>query len=117
MAEALLGGILEAGIASADEIGVGEPLEARRAHLEERYGLKAHPANADALRGADIAVLAVKPQSLPGGDGGDRRRHASRRSRSVDRRRRKDGRAGARSEASRRHKGDAEHFPRRSARG
>ncbi len=65
MAEALLGGILEAGIASADEIGVGEPLEARRAHLEERYGLKAHPANADALRGADIAVLAVKPQSLP----------------------------------------------------
>ena len=64
MAEALLGGILEAGLASADEIGVGEPLESRRAYLEERYGLKTCPANADALLGADIAVLAVKPQSL-----------------------------------------------------
>ena len=64
MAEALLGGILEAGLAAADEISVGEPLKARRAYLEERYGLRACAANADALRGADIAVLAVKPQSL-----------------------------------------------------
>lgn len=64
MAEALLGGILDTGLASADEIGIGEPVEARRAHLEERYGLKTCPANTDALLGADIAVLAVKPQSL-----------------------------------------------------
>ena len=64
MAEALLGGILESGLASVDEIGVGEPVEARRAYLEERYGMKTHPANTDALLGADIAVLAVKPQSL-----------------------------------------------------
>ena len=65
MAEALVGGILDARLATAQEINVGEPVEARRAQLEEKYGLKAHAVNSDAIDGADMAVLAVKPQSLP----------------------------------------------------
>ena len=65
MAEALVGGILEAQLAGAEEISVGEPVESRRAYLEAQYGLRAHAVNADALDGADMAVLAVKPQNLP----------------------------------------------------
>jgi len=65
MAEALVGGILEARLATSEEISIGEPVESRRAYLETRYGLKAHAVNSDTLDGADMAVLAVKPQNLP----------------------------------------------------
>ena len=64
MAEALIGGIIEAGLATAGDIQVGEPVEARRARLEQKYGLKAWPRNLEAVDGADIVVLAVKPQNL-----------------------------------------------------
>ena len=65
MAEALVGGILDARLATAKEISVGEPVESRRAYLEEKYGLEGHVRNTDALDGADMVVLAVKPQNLP----------------------------------------------------
>ena len=64
MAEALIGRILEAGLTTADDIKVGEPVEARRDQLEQKYGLKAWPRNREAVEGADIVVLAVKPQNL-----------------------------------------------------
>ena len=64
MAEALIGGILDARLAAASDIRVGEPVEVRRTHLEQRYGLKAWPRNLEAVDGADIVVLAVKPQNL-----------------------------------------------------
>lgn len=62
MGEALLGGLLAAGWASADEVAVVEPDGARRATLIERFpGLAgwSQPAMADG------AVLAVKPQMIP----------------------------------------------------
>ena len=65
MAEALIGGILEARLAPPDDIRVGEPVEARRAYLEKQYGLKAFPGSKNIVKGAEIVVLAVKPQSLP----------------------------------------------------
>ena len=64
MAEALLGGILEAGLATAQDVAIGEPGESRRAQLTEQYGVRAEARNLDAMSGADILVLAVKPQSL-----------------------------------------------------
>ncbi len=64
MAEAIIGGILGARLAEATDISVGEPVESRRAYLEQRYGLKAHARNADAAQGAHMVVLSVKPQSL-----------------------------------------------------
>ncbi|MDP6402650.1 MAG: pyrroline-5-carboxylate reductase [SAR202 cluster bacterium] len=64
MAETLMGGILGARLAAPQNIRVGEPLEMRRAFLEREYGLKAHARNLDAVDGADITVLAVKPQDL-----------------------------------------------------
>ena len=64
MAEALLSGILEAGLAKPQDIRIGEPLEARHAHLAEQYGVTASVRNLDVVEGADIVVLAVKPQNL-----------------------------------------------------
>lgn len=65
MAEALIGGVLEARLALPENVRVGEPVEPRRGYLEQRYGLKAYASNMDALDGAELVVLAVKPQTLP----------------------------------------------------
>ena len=65
MAEAIIGGILDAGLASPGDIAVGEPSGERRDYLTERYGLEAEPDNVDALAGSTSAVLAVKPQTVP----------------------------------------------------
>ena len=64
MAEAILAGILDAGLAAAADIRIGEPLELRRAHLKTEYGIAAFASNAEALQGAEVVVLAVKPQGL-----------------------------------------------------
>ena len=64
MAEALIKGILEARLAAPQDMRVGEPQESRRAHLKQKYGLASHPGNLEAANGADMVVLAVKPQSL-----------------------------------------------------
>ena len=64
MAEALLGGIVEARIATADEIRVGEPVKGRRAYLAEKFGLATLERNLEVVDGAGIVVLAIKPQNL-----------------------------------------------------
>ncbi len=66
MAEALIGGILESRIAAPGDVTVGEPLEPRRDYLEQKYGLVTYGRNLEAMDGADMVVLAVKPQSLAG---------------------------------------------------
>ena len=65
MAEALIGGILRSGIATPENIRVGEPVQARRDYLEQTYNLKAHDFNLDVLPEADLVFFAVKPQSFP----------------------------------------------------
>ncbi len=62
MAEALISGILKAGIDC--RISVGDPLAQRRKYLSERYAVTVASENASVLSGADIAVIAVKPQQL-----------------------------------------------------
>ena len=64
MAEAIIGGILDAGLATANDIRVGEPVEQRRSDLEQKYGLEAQADNLGVLAGAEIVVLSVKPQDL-----------------------------------------------------
>ncbi len=65
MAEAIISGIVEAAITARSSIIVGEPVESRRKHLEQTYGIEVTPDNVDALEDAMLTVLAVKPQSLP----------------------------------------------------
>lgn len=63
MAESLIGGLLAGGHPAA-AIRVAEPAPARRDDLIERHGITAVEDNAAAARGADVVVLAVKPQVL-----------------------------------------------------
>jgi pyrroline-5-carboxylate reductase len=61
MARALIAGLMRAGH-TAGSILVGEPLAAQRAALTAQFGVKATADNAAAAAGADVVVLAVKPQ-------------------------------------------------------
>ena len=65
MAEALIGGIIASGLAKPQDVRVGEPVEARRSYLETEHGLQAVANNAQAVEGAEMVILAVKPQDLP----------------------------------------------------
>ena len=62
MAEAIITGVLDAGLDA--DITVGEPVAARREALAKIPGLSVTPDNASAVSGADIVVLAVKPQQF-----------------------------------------------------
>jgi pyrroline-5-carboxylate reductase len=63
MAEALIAGLRRAGHAS-ENICVAEPQQERRAFLAEKYAIAAFADNALAAAGADVLVLAVKPQQM-----------------------------------------------------
>lgn len=64
MAEALLGGLLAAGVAP-DRLRAADPEAARRAHLAKRLGIATTARNAEAVDAADAVVLAVKPGVVP----------------------------------------------------
>ena len=64
MAEALLGGILSSNVASAQEIKIGEPVEARRDYLTQTYNVETLADNSQAISDSDLIILAVKPQDL-----------------------------------------------------
>ena len=65
MAEAILSGIVGAKVAPSSDICVGEPSENRRRHLEDTYSIRTTSNNLEAIEGAGLTVLAVKPQTLP----------------------------------------------------
>ena len=65
MAESIIGGVLAANLTPPEDISVGEPVKDRREYLAQTHGLQAFADNADAVSKADLAILAVKPQSLP----------------------------------------------------
>ena len=63
MARSLIGGMIATGI-SNQNISVSEPRADLRKKLNEDFGVSASEANASAVMGADVVVLAVKPQVL-----------------------------------------------------
>ena len=109
MAEAILGGMLNAGVADAGDVMVGEPVPARRDYLAERYGVAVSGENGAVVDASELVTLAVKPQDLPkvyadiGGSFG------SREVPHVHRGRRHHDFAGRRHEARRHHPRDAQH--------
>lgn len=62
MAEAILGGLLAGGVSMERNVAAADVAPERRALLEEKYGIRAADVGAEAVRGADVVVLAVKPQ-------------------------------------------------------
>jgi pyrroline-5-carboxylate reductase len=62
--EALLAGLLSTGWRKPEEIVATVRREERAQELAERYGAKATTSNPDAVRGAGLVVIAVKPQDF-----------------------------------------------------
>lgn len=66
MASALAGGLIEAGLATTDEILASDPSDAMRHAFAERVGPGSVTSdNAEVARDADTLILAVKPQVMP----------------------------------------------------
>ncbi len=65
MAEAILGGMLDGGVAQAGDIMIGEPVPARRDYLAERYGVDVSDSNSRVTQASELVVISVKPQDLP----------------------------------------------------
>ncbi len=64
MAEALIRGILNAGLAGPERIMVVEPEPARREYLRQTYSVQAGEDSVSLAAGCKILVLAVKPQVM-----------------------------------------------------
>lgn len=61
MAEALIRGLLAAGVAPG-RLLAADPLEAKRVYLVDRYGIHTTSDNRAVAKASDILILAVKPQ-------------------------------------------------------
>jgi pyrroline-5-carboxylate reductase len=64
MAEALIGGLLSGGHVGAAQIVASDPRAERREVVEGKYGIRTSGANTEAVEGAHVVVLAIKPQML-----------------------------------------------------
>jgi pyrroline-5-carboxylate reductase len=64
MGEALVAGLLASGWRTPDDVVVTGRREERLAELARRYGVEASADNAKAVAGAELIVLAVKPQDI-----------------------------------------------------
>jgi pyrroline-5-carboxylate reductase len=65
MAEAILQGLLAKKLVDPGRLIAADVRADRGRDLTERYGIQFTPDNRAALAGADVVVLAVKPQTLP----------------------------------------------------
>ena len=63
MAAALIGGLIKRGLPS-DRVVVADPSEDQLTRLVRDYGVRAAADNAAAVKGAEVVVLAVKPQQM-----------------------------------------------------
>lgn len=64
MGEAIIGGLVASDAWPASDIVVAEPDESKRAHLISSFGVRAVADGREAAHGADIVLLAVKPQVM-----------------------------------------------------
>jgi pyrroline-5-carboxylate reductase len=64
MAEAMIRGLLEARLVTADRLIVSDIVEARRHAIEQRYGVRTVAEGRDVAVKASILILAVKPQDM-----------------------------------------------------
>src|SRR5687768_15876292 len=65
MGGALVRGLIARGL-PAERISVGEAHQARRIELADRLGVRVSADNREAVQGADVVVIAVKPQDMAG---------------------------------------------------
>lgn len=66
MGEAILSGLITKGKIDPKQITACGPREERRKALEDKYEVQTSKDNANAVIGADVVILAVKPQKVSG---------------------------------------------------
>jgi pyrroline-5-carboxylate reductase len=64
MAETILSGVLGEGVVPPDRVVASDPRPSRRAHISEKFSITVTESNEQAVSGADLVILAVKPQSI-----------------------------------------------------
>ncbi len=64
MAEAMIFGLLDGKLVEPDRIVASHPRAERRAALAGTHGIRTVASNVEAVEGADVIILAVKPQML-----------------------------------------------------
>jgi pyrroline-5-carboxylate reductase len=64
MAEAMIAGLLRGRLVEPDRVVASHPRAERREQLAREYGIRVAASNADAVAGADVVLLAIKPQML-----------------------------------------------------
>src|SRR5687767_12888649 len=64
MAEALIRGLLHAGVVAAEQIVGSDPREERCREMEEKYKISVGTDNLEVARRSTILVLSVKPQVM-----------------------------------------------------
>jgi pyrroline-5-carboxylate reductase len=64
MAEAMIAGLLRGNLVTADQIIASHPRADRRDALHATHGIRVVASNTEAVTGADVVILAVKPQML-----------------------------------------------------
>ncbi|MBI5876713.1 MAG: pyrroline-5-carboxylate reductase [Chloroflexi bacterium] len=64
MAEAMIGGLIEQNVVSPGDIVASGPRAERGQALAQKYGIRVTASNREAVAGAGVVVLSVKPQML-----------------------------------------------------
>jgi pyrroline-5-carboxylate reductase len=64
MAESMIAGLLRGRLVEASQIIASHPRPERREQLAREHGIRVTASNVEAVAGADVIVLAVKPQML-----------------------------------------------------
>ena len=64
MAEALIRGIITAGVCEPQDIRISDVRQERLTELADRYGVKGCDSNSQVAEQADIVILSVKPQKM-----------------------------------------------------
>jgi pyrroline-5-carboxylate reductase len=64
MAEAMIAGLLRGELVEPDQVIASHPRADRREELQRLYSIRTTASNTDAVAGADVILLAIKPQML-----------------------------------------------------
>ncbi len=64
MAEAMIAGLLRGQLVGPERVVASHPRAERREELDRLYGIRTVASNAEAVVGADVILLAIKPQML-----------------------------------------------------
>lgn len=64
MGSAIIGGILKSGVAAKEDITASDMYEPTRKKAEDTFGIRTVSDNHEAVKGADLVLIAVKPQGL-----------------------------------------------------